>query len=76
MPVPVSFQDHWKPPQSDDDRRYYGNLYMQTMGQKEASTMAGMYAILRSWPVANLYTTYTCLMKPKTETIEAYNIFT
>lgn len=71
----LSSKDHWKSPQSDDDRRHYGNLYMQTAGQKEATTMTGMYTILQSWPVANTYTTYTCLMKPRTNTIEAFNVF-
>ena len=48
---------------------------MQEMGQRVAATTTGIYAVLRTWPVCNDLTTYTCLMDPTTGLMESYNIF-
>ena len=48
---------------------------MQEMGQSVAATATGIYAVLRTWPVCNDYTTYTCVMDPRTGVMESYNIF-
>lgn len=71
---PLMFQDHWKPVDPYDNRRYYGNHYMQYLGQKVVS-MDEVYHVLSTWPVCNKYTTYTTLMSPANFTLTGYDVY-
>ena len=70
----LMLQDHWKPVDPYDNRRYYGNHYMQYLGQKAVS-MDEVYHVLSTWPVCNKYTTYTTLMSPANFTLTGYDVY-
>ena len=68
-------QDNWKAVDPYDDRRFYGNLYMKSIGQEYAASVTGLYAVLRTWPVRNNYTTYTAIMHPESFTMQSYDVY-
>ena len=68
-------QDHWKTVDPWDNRRYYGNMYMQDLGQEKAASVMGLYCVLSMWPIRNNYTTYTTIMYPKEFTIESFDVY-
>ena len=59
---------------SYDNRRYYGNQYIQALGQEKASTFNGLLSVLTTWPVQNSFTIYTTLMYPEQYVMKGYNI--
>lgn len=71
----ADIQDLWKPVDPYDNRRYYGNHYMQYMGQ-ESLSMSAVEQVLSTWPVWNNYTTYTALMSPAHYTLAGYDVYT
>lgn len=70
------FQDRWKQPDADDDRRYYGNLYMNSVGQIAAAQFDGLLSILSTWPLTNSYTSYTAVMMPGEYDMESFDVYT
>ena len=68
-------QDHWKSVDPWDNRRYYGNLYLQALGQKAGASLVGLYSILSEWPICNDYTTSTTIMHPKDYTMQSYDVY-
>lgn len=75
-PIIINFiQDRWKKPDSDDDRRFYGNLYMRSVGQKSAAQYDGLFSILSTWPLRNSYTTYTSVMMPGELAMKSFDVY-
>ena len=74
LPI-LLIQDHWKSVEPYDNRRHYGNLYMQAIGRDSAASMSGLYSVLSKWPLSNSYTTYTAVMNPKTRAMESYDVY-
>lgn len=70
-----TIQDHWKAVDPYDDRRFYGNLYMKSIGQEHAASMTGLYAVLITWPVRNNTTTYTAVMHPGSFAMHSYDVY-
>lgn len=68
--------DRWKQPDADDDRRFYGNLYMNSVGQAAATQFDGLLSILSTWPLTNSYTSYTTMMVPGKFKMESFDVYT
>ena len=71
-----ALQDHWKPVYPYDDRRTYGNKYMQALGRAAAASFPGLLEVLTRWPVQNDLTTHTALMCPRNSSMTAYIVLT
>lgn len=73
--VKCFIQDHWKPVDPWDNRRYYGNRYMRELGQSQAATMDGLLQVLGEWPLRNNGTAYTTVMCPSSLNIRSFDVF-
>ncbi len=70
------FQDNWKKVDPDDNRRFYGNLYMQSVGRNSAATYDGLLSILSTWPLTNDLSSYTSLMMPGELNMKSFDVYT
>ncbi len=70
------FQDRWKQPDADDNRRLYGQLYMDSVGQEAAAQFDGLLSVLSTWPLTNSYTSYTAVMIPRRFDMESFDVYT
>ena len=58
-----------------DNRRMYGNKYMQQLGQNVGASMAGLLDVLFTWPLNNPYTMELALMYPRGYVLQAFQVF-
>ena len=70
------FQDRWKQPDANDNRRVYGHLYMESVGQEAAAQFDGLLSVLSTWPLTNSYTSYTAVMMPGEINMESFDVYT
>ncbi|XP_064402990.1 N-acylethanolamine-hydrolyzing acid amidase-like [Halichondria panicea] len=68
--------DRWKQPDANDNRRVYGHLYMESVGQEAAAQFDGLLSVLSTWPLTNSYTSYTAVMMPGEFDMESFDVYT
>ncbi len=69
-------QDRWKEVDPDDNRRFYGNLYMKSVGRESAACSEGLLSVLSTWPLTNDLSSYTAVMTPGQLNMESFDVYT
>lgn len=70
--IAQSNYDHWTPDNEGDPRRTAAETLLRQVGQDEAASQLGLYAVASAFPVHNPHTAYTAVMSAKTGDFHAF----